>query len=90
MPEIGKLTQVTQGDIRIIGVSAGEAKPVRADTASVEWAGATYDGAYEVTPSGQTQTIPTYGRILTDNIVVNPIPSNYGLITWNGSTLTVS
>ena len=24
------------------------------------------------------------------NIRINPIPSNYGLITWDGSVLTVS
>lgn len=27
---------------------------------------------------------------LSTQIVVNAIPSNYGLITWNGSVLTVS
>ena len=49
-----------------------------------------YDGAYEVTPSRQTQVLPTAFKNLSQNIVVNPIPSNYGLVTWNGSTLTVS
>lgn len=49
-----------------------------------------YTGAYEVTPSSETQVLPTANRIAHQNIVVNPIPSNYGLITWNGSTLTVS
>ena len=49
-----------------------------------------YDGPYEVTPSGETQTLVTANRLATDNIVINPIPSNWGLITWNGSFLTVS
>jgi hypothetical protein len=49
-----------------------------------------YEGAYEVTPSRQSQVLPTALKNLSQNIVVNPIPSNYGLITWNGSTLTVS
>lgn len=49
-----------------------------------------YTGDYEVTPTQQTQTFPTYGKLMTGNFIVNPIPSNYGLITWNGSTLTVS
>lgn len=49
-----------------------------------------YEGAYEVTPSRQTQVLPTALKNLSQNIVVNPIPSNYGLVTWNGSTLTVS
>lgn len=49
-----------------------------------------YTGSYEITPSSQTQTIPIMGLKAADDITVNPIPSNCGLITWNGSTLTVS
>ena len=49
-----------------------------------------YTGATEVTPSQETQTLLTAETIVLENIVINPIPSNYGLITWNGSTLTVS
>lgn len=49
-----------------------------------------YPGPYEVTPSQQTQTIHASGMKLSQDIVVNPIPSNYGLVTWDGSTLTVS
>ena len=49
-----------------------------------------YTGDYEVTPSGETQTLATDSFYMTGNITINPIPSNYGLITWNGSTLTVS
>lgn len=49
-----------------------------------------YAGAYEVTPSAQTQTLETNGLMMTANVTVNPIPTNYGLITWDGSTLTVS
>lgn len=49
-----------------------------------------YDGPYTVTPSQQTQTLPTMNKTLSQNVVINPIPSNYGLITWNGTTLTVS
>ena len=49
-----------------------------------------YQGAYEVTPTTQTQILPTENKTLSQNIIVKPIPNNYGLITWNGSTLTVS
>ena len=49
-----------------------------------------YDGITEITPSQDTQVLQTSNKALTRNIVVNPIPSNYGLITWNGSVLTVS
>ena len=49
-----------------------------------------YEGPFEFTPTQETQTIPTDHTVLLDNITINPIPSNYGLITWNGATLTVS
>ena len=49
-----------------------------------------YDGQYEVTPTLETQTLNTEGLKMTDNVIINPIPSNYGLITWNGSVITVS
>ncbi|MCR5448464.1 MAG: hypothetical protein K6F23_03640 [Solobacterium sp.] len=49
-----------------------------------------YVGAYEVTPSANIQTLSTADLMMQDNVTINPIPSNYGLITWNGSALTVS
>lgn len=49
-----------------------------------------YEGEYEVTPSDETQTLDTDSLYMRGNITINPIPSNYGLITWNGSVLTVS
>lgn len=49
-----------------------------------------YESSYFVTPSNERQIMPTANRTLSQNIIIEPIPSNYGLITWNGSTLTVS
>lgn len=49
-----------------------------------------YTGDYEFTPTEDTQTVPISGKTATQNIVINPIPSNYGLITYNGSVITVS
>lgn len=49
-----------------------------------------YSGSYTVTPTQDTQTLATEGKTLSQNITINPIPSNYGLITWNGAYLTVS
>ena len=49
-----------------------------------------YSGAYEVTPTEETQTLATADKVLSGNIIVKPIPSNYGLITWDGTKLTVS
>ena len=52
--------------------------------------GAHYEGEYEVTPTQETQTLSTAGLVMDADVTINPIPSNYGLITWDGSVLTVS
>ena len=52
--------------------------------------GEIYDGPYEFTPTQETQTVSTAEKLLLENIVINPIPQNYGLITYNGSFITVS
>lgn len=49
-----------------------------------------YEGPYEYTPTQEEQTVTIRGLMATRNITINPIPSNYGLITWDGRTLTVS
>ena len=49
-----------------------------------------YEGSYEITPSAEAQVIPTNGLRMTDDFTIAPIPSNYGLVTWNGSVITVS
>ena len=49
-----------------------------------------YEGSYTVTPTEQTQTLQTTSKLLGQDITINPIPSNYGLITWDGTRLTVS
>ena len=48
-----------------------------------------YSGDYVFTPTQYQQTVPVKDKLARANIVINPIPSNYGLVTWNGSTLTV-
>lgn len=76
------------------GVSASASVGVKTISASATVCRAQsftpYTGEYEFTPSSETQTIPIYNKIASADIVINPIPSNYGLISWNGSTLTVS
>lgn len=49
-----------------------------------------YEGSYTITPGTEAQTLDTAYKITTDQIVIEAIPNNYGLITWNGSYLTVS
>ena len=49
-----------------------------------------YTGEYTVTPTEEIQTLATAGKTMRQNVTVEAIPSNYGLITWNGSTILVS
>lgn len=70
----------------IIGESGGTV-----DIRSISSVGAVpYDGPYEVVPSGVAQVLGTDGKMMNGDLVVAPIPSNYGLVTWDGSVLTVS
>lgn len=49
-----------------------------------------YEGSYTLTPTAEEQIIPTNGLRMTDDLTIAPIPNNYGLITWDGTTITVS
>ena len=74
--------------VRVI-VQTDELRPARFELASV-CDHQDYTGDYTVTPTQSTQTLNTKDKTMTSNVIVNPIPTNYGLITWNGSVLTVS
>ncbi|MDT3386994.1 MAG: hypothetical protein LIR46_04415 [Bacteroidota bacterium] len=63
---------------------------VDVDTKIVASDTADFGGPYDITPSQSEQVVEIEGLKATHNIVVAPIPNNYGLITYNGSILTVS
>ena len=75
---------------RAVSASASVVKTISATVSMPKPSTNPYTGEYEFTPTNEEQTIPIYGKTATRDIVINPIPSNYGKITWNGSTLTVS
>lgn len=50
----------------------------------------TFPGPYEYTPIQGTQIVPIGNQMAAEDIIINEIPHNYGLITWDGSVLTVS
>lgn len=84
--------KVTVGQIQTVSVGVGGNSAQVSVSAPVIGGGTTpaYMGPYEYTPTQETQTVAIAGKAATQNITINPIPSNYGLITWNGSVLTVS
>lgn len=74
-------------DVQIDG--AIEIVPVELDTKIVLVGGEHYHGPYEFTPTNRQQVIPIGGQVADLNIVINPIPSNYGKVSWNGSFLKI-
>lgn len=83
---IGKLTPIGQivGNLSVVEQINGRLSIPERITPPI------YGGPVLVTPTQGQQILDTGGYYLLDNIVVEPIPQNYGLITWDGSTLTVS
>lgn len=49
-----------------------------------------YQGPHTVTPGPEAQVLETRNTEVIENIIVEPIPQNYGLITYNGRIITVS
>lgn len=76
--------------IRVSGSISGASSLIGSLTIPERAGGETYRGSYEFTPSASEQTIEIRDRTAIADIIINPIPQNYGLITWDGSTITVS
>ncbi len=97
-PSIGAEVDVTaevsgsfftaSADVRdaAIEVSADLSTPVVRYNQDVDY----YTGPFQFTPTQETQTVSIREMMATQDITINPIPSNYGLITWDGRALTVS
>lgn len=66
-----------------VGISAAAPIAIRPTT------GIPYGGPYNVTPEENLQTLRTANTVMERDVVVGPIPSNYGRLAWDGHTLTV-
>lgn len=49
-----------------------------------------YTGPTTIVPDEHAQIVQIAGKTAVTNIRIEPIPQNWGKITWNGATLTVS
>ena len=76
--------ELVVGELPPVSFDVGEYVPM-VTILPPEW-----EGPYEVTPTAEAQTLDTTGHLMTQSLTVAPIPSNWGLITWNGSVITVS
>ena len=43
-----------------------------------------------MTPGAEEQVLETNGKRMTGDVVVGPIPQNYGLVEWNGAYIRIS
>lgn len=75
-----------------LSVSSEEIIPVAVEQIRVKWLNPDpYEGEYEVTPvQGEAIVLNTAHHTMSQNVKINPIPQNYGLITYNGNIITVS
>ena len=86
----GEITGNLSAPIQIIGTLAGESKITGTLSIPSAILPPAYEGGYSFTPSDETQVAEVKEKWLTENITIEPIPSNYGLITYNGISITVS
>ena len=80
------------GSIPYVSVELGEIPTFSVDIGNIKVGSPLpeYEGAVHVVPSEEEQVLSTANKSVYDDIVIEAIPNNYGLITWDGSVLTVS
>lgn len=83
--EVGLLNTI-EGELNLNAEIEGEVGVI---TKVVEHDLPTYTGQTVITPSDIAQTLATAEKVVASNITINPIPENYGRLTWSGNTLTV-
>lgn len=80
------------GKLSAIGVLTGNVSVDAGLSGTLTIAGSipSYSGPYVVTPGDAEQIIACEGLLMPQDIIIQPVPSNYGRIAWDGVTLTVS
>ena len=48
-----------------------------------------YTGETDITPAASAQILATAGKTIADDIIIEPIPSNYGKVSYNGAFILV-
>ena len=85
---MGRMKEIPAQSVHIVSVHGDEVKPMKV----ISGGGGTipvYHGPTEFTPTTTKQVVPVSGHRVDKNITIDPIPTNYGRLVWNGHTLTV-
>ena len=85
---MGRMKEIPAQSVHIVSVTGDEIRPMKA-ISSGGGSVPVYPGPTEFTPSAEKQTIAVSGYRLKEDITIDPIPTNYGRLVWNGHTLTV-
>ena len=80
------LAPVLGAEIQCPAVGVAFQPPIARDAGAID----PYTGEYTVVPSQETQVLHTNGLRMLNDVTIAPIPSNYGLVTWNGYSLRIS
>lgn len=90
---MGRFKATFRGDDRFKATFLGDdSGPFQAHFGQIQYVqvGDWYEGDYTAEPTEEAQTIPTNGKVMAQDFVVGPIPTNYGKITCEGNIITVS
>ena len=80
---------VTAGESIPLQVGESSDLPLVLDTAYIGGQLPDYTGQTTVTPASTAQTLATAGKSVHQDITVEPIPQNYGLIEYDGTVIAV-
>lgn len=78
------LTNSIKGSLTDGGFLSGNVQVAQTEKADA------YMGPYTVTPSQDTQIVHVKDLKMVQNITVEPIPSYYGRVSYNGSVITIT
>ena len=86
---MGRMKEIPAQSVHIVSVTGDEIRPMQTISGGSGRSVPVYPGPTEFTPTTETQTIAVSGYRLKEDITIDPIPTNYGRLVWNGHTLTV-
>lgn len=85
------MASILTGKLSATGVLTGTVNADASLAGSLTIAGSipSYHGIFDITPGDAPQIVECSGLLMPQNIIVNPVPSNYGRIEWDGVSLSV-
>lgn len=90
MDEIAISLSISDEGSVALSLGADEGVTLKLGDPYIDGGAREYEGAYEVEPTAYEQVLPTAYLKMARDVVVKPIPSNWGMISWDGSSLMVS